>query len=390
MAATIAWLDASREEQRRIREVVNLFSQAESRDELGIGQVRDAISDMLFPGTSTLHTRARYLLLIPWCYRAAAHRAKDAEDLSARAERNERRLILALHAAGAHEGLIGRNALDQIKTLPSSLYWSALDQWGVLVGEPGDELAAGHHRPEAEELVERRPRMWDVPPLPPGFPDSADRLDLDYDEAVWVQQKMKAGAEGSFLAFLLADIDRRWHELPRPWDVPVPDPAAAVLLEHARRFSLVIQGAALAYNLALARAYESRGLTQVPTPVARYEERIDEWNVQCATDDVAAWDLVDFWASVRQRNPRVSAGTRHFVEGWVDLLRTGARPGGDAAVALVSTRERRQKGKQSRLENDKLMRAWSGESGTGALTFRWSNVTRLLSDVKDGLDLAAA
>ncbi len=52
MPSTIAWLDASREDQRRIREAINLFAQHESRDELGIGQVRDAFSDRLFPGTS--------------------------------------------------------------------------------------------------------------------------------------------------------------------------------------------------------------------------------------------------------------------------------------------------------------------------------------------------
>ena len=68
MSSFIAWLDASREDQRRMREIVNLFTQSESRDELGIGQVRDAFSDLLFPGTSTLHTRARYLLFVPWCF----------------------------------------------------------------------------------------------------------------------------------------------------------------------------------------------------------------------------------------------------------------------------------------------------------------------------------
>jgi hypothetical protein len=66
MPSMIAWLDASREDQRRMREIVNLFTQSESRDELGIGQVRDAFRDSLSPGTSTLHTRARYLLFVPW------------------------------------------------------------------------------------------------------------------------------------------------------------------------------------------------------------------------------------------------------------------------------------------------------------------------------------
>ena len=49
MTSLIAWLDASSEDQRRMREIVNLFSERESRDELGIGQVRDALSDRFGP-----------------------------------------------------------------------------------------------------------------------------------------------------------------------------------------------------------------------------------------------------------------------------------------------------------------------------------------------------
>src|SRR4051812_1685875 len=142
MTVTIAWLDASREDQRRMREIVNLFAQSESRDELGIGQIRDAFSDLLFPGTSTLHTRARYLLLIPWCYRTAAKKAADGPDLERRAALNERKLIAVLNEAGATDGLIGRQVLTKLKTLPSALYWSALERYGIRVGEITDELAA--------------------------------------------------------------------------------------------------------------------------------------------------------------------------------------------------------------------------------------------------------
>lgn len=62
----------------RRSELLRLFSDQESRDELGIGQVRDAIGDRLFPGTSTLHTRARYLVIVPWCYEAAARRVAQS------------------------------------------------------------------------------------------------------------------------------------------------------------------------------------------------------------------------------------------------------------------------------------------------------------------------
>jgi hypothetical protein len=52
MASGLSWLDSSREDQQRMRELLKMFSEQESRDELGIGQIRDAFSDMLFPGTS--------------------------------------------------------------------------------------------------------------------------------------------------------------------------------------------------------------------------------------------------------------------------------------------------------------------------------------------------
>jgi hypothetical protein len=34
-----------------------------TRDELGIGSVRDAFAELLFPGTGAIMTRARYFLL---------------------------------------------------------------------------------------------------------------------------------------------------------------------------------------------------------------------------------------------------------------------------------------------------------------------------------------
>lgn len=386
MVSTIAWLDASREDQRRIREVLNLFAQHESRDELGVGQVRDAFSDRLFPGTSTLHTRARYLLLIPWCYRAAAGRARTTQELEAGAAKNERLLIVALNSAGATQGLIGRIALTKLKTLPSSLYWSALNQYGVLVGDVADELARRSWSAEAEELVERKPRMWDVPPLPEGFPELEARLDLSTDEAAWVKERLLHGSRGSLLEVLLKEADPALLQLDYAWQVPTQDDDLTAIREHARLFSLVVQGAALTYNRALAQRYEHKGYDAVENPTEVYDERLREWIAEAAPDAraVAAWDLPDLWARVREQNPNLSWTTRRFVEDWVDLLRAGVSPDRPEAAALVTARERAVKRKQSRLDNEKLLRSWSGASGTGRLTYRWSNVQRLVGDVLEG------
>ena len=67
-----------------------MFSQRESRDELGLGQIRDALSDTLFPGTSFLLTRARYLLFVPWLFREGAPRGHSGQELTQWLEGHER------------------------------------------------------------------------------------------------------------------------------------------------------------------------------------------------------------------------------------------------------------------------------------------------------------
>jgi hypothetical protein len=173
----LSWLDSSRAEQQRMRELLNLFSEQESRDELGIGQVRDAFGDLLFPGTSTLHTRARYLLIVPWCIRQAARRPD--RDQGVELDRVERAVISALRAAGASDGLIGRRASTGVKTLPSTIYASALRRYDIDNGTeptvaPGDLEAAA-------ELTELRVGRWPatLPRPPAGFPEAVGTgLDL--------------------------------------------------------------------------------------------------------------------------------------------------------------------------------------------------------------------
>ena len=68
MTATIAWLDYSERDRRRALDVVDLLREPSTVDELGLAAVRDAFADLLFPGTSTIQTRARYFLFVPWQY----------------------------------------------------------------------------------------------------------------------------------------------------------------------------------------------------------------------------------------------------------------------------------------------------------------------------------
>ena len=63
--STLSWLDSNERERRAVLELVSALSEPGTLDELGIGSVRDTIADALFPGISTIQTRARYFLFIP-------------------------------------------------------------------------------------------------------------------------------------------------------------------------------------------------------------------------------------------------------------------------------------------------------------------------------------
>ena len=83
-----------------MRQAVALFSEKDTRDELGLGTIRDAISNALFPGTSVIQTRLRYVLFVPWVYQALERNKRvHASNVEAWARAAEVALIETLGGA---------------------------------------------------------------------------------------------------------------------------------------------------------------------------------------------------------------------------------------------------------------------------------------------------
>ena len=65
MPSTFAWLDQSEEQRRRVLDVIDMFKEQGTVDELGLGTVRDALPDILFPGTSNPRPTLAFQALHP-------------------------------------------------------------------------------------------------------------------------------------------------------------------------------------------------------------------------------------------------------------------------------------------------------------------------------------
>ena len=394
--AGLAWLDYSESDQRRAREIVAMFSQRESRDELGLGRIRDALSDTLFPGTSFLLTRARYLLFVPWLYREGARKGRGGPRLAQWVERNERQLIGALRRGGDHQGLVGRNVGAAVRILPSSIYWHSLRRFGILRRDGTEGQVAGLRqisRPqdEATEFLEHSDAVWapSIPPAPDEFFNfESCNFALTHDEATWLRERIIDAVPDSLLQFLvmrgklLSASTYAWED---PEAVAAEGPVRDAL-DEARRFAVAMHGAALLYNLLLAERAEELSLTRHEGSRDRYTTRLDEWQKDFQEINAGAWDLKGLWALVAGQGRPAALATRSLVAEWVDLAReSGGRPADDGkARELIRRRERQQKRGQARLSNDKLMRQWGGASGSGRLNFRWPVVRRILNEIVDG------
>ena len=55
----LGWVDFSNEDRDRVKHALSQLAQPGTLDELGIGGLRDAFADLMFPGFSTLQTRAK-------------------------------------------------------------------------------------------------------------------------------------------------------------------------------------------------------------------------------------------------------------------------------------------------------------------------------------------
>ena len=402
--STLSWLDSSERERRAVLELVSALSEPGTLDELGIGSIRDTIADALFPGTSTIQTRARYFLFLPWILRMVEDRPGAQPEQ--RAIRLQRQLCDALDIVhGSDAGVIGREAKGNLKRWPISIYWAGLERWGIRrYGGSTAAYFASLRRPSSlftathavEEPVEERryeaseptPRNWSPLPEPPdGFPETASFL-LTEEEGIFVRERICQRHPDTYLAYLLNSGDADGMLEPEfPWEHPTAGAAPAVIqswLHDARLFSLVHRGAALLYNFMLAQELGNDEREQA------FSRSLSEWSEDMAAceSELAGWDRIGMWERLWAANPKLRLGTREFVDHWHHLARTqpvGELMGGTEARRLIRHRERSLKHTRARLSYPEARDNSSGYPSSARLQFRWPQARRIVADILEPL-----
>lgn len=256
MLMDIGYINFGREEKENLYKVLQSIRDHHAIDELGIGRIRDAFSNKMFPGMSTLHNRAKYFAVLPALYYTAEQgHYKNVGEVRQRIIDLEIKLTRQLMNGTPHEeqwGITGSTLIDQaerspnryVKYDPSYIYLGGLVTYGMvktngdiyqlifersqnaqdypkrlLKGKEDDEV-------DASELIGNR-QLFDTGGLAYTFDGKTGiSIALNEDEATYIKKKIitSESSKDSLLAYLLKhnvpivkdyqDLHTVWDELP--------------------------------------------------------------------------------------------------------------------------------------------------------------------------------
>lgn len=417
----LQWLDFSPTEREDVLTLLESQKDKSTVDELGLGLVRDAISDHLFPGLSTIQTRARYFLFVAWLLRDLERGNVSDDRLVLTLHQREVALINALLATDGegegekHAGLIGRESRANTKRLPSTIYWSGMRRLGLYQGTGSLQ----EYLSDLSALRKQRRRRsantedgessdgdagattWD-PGLPEAETDFLTETDfaLTREEARYLNEKVlglrTASRNVCLLQWMVRHLDATTvASLEAPWSFledtgrwPVLPGSLRTELAHAHHFSLCTRVLTTVYCRLLAARrrdlelpHYDELLAESLTELSQHAPALRDWHA----------DLPAFWRWISLVNPRLHRD-RPFIEEWLRMLATPGFAVADPSVLTSTTverwmqaRERRLKGTLARMGNPSVLQRWKAPEWVGLMDYRWRTARDIVVDILMGL-----
>ena len=392
----LGWIDFSKEDRQKALDVINLLSEQGAVDELGIGIVRDAFANYFFPGTSTIQTRAKYFLIVPYILRDAVdgRYGKDVNRILRAIDTEEKECgIKLLEANPKAEGVIGTRVLPKgwVARKPSDIYWNGIRTYGIFcdyglsipeyvslavkLNTQKSSAKLGNRNDEAEENEKddsdagdiMNVSFWNLPIYHDNWRDNLT-IELTNEEAFYLDKQIQKGAKGTLLEYVLKNrIDMNKYE-------DFVSMAAELSEKVEEKLAYMMKLACEFNNL----VYMARVRFNVMLSEEENEVAVSEWDrLKPQVKRRANVDLSAVFNELELHNP----GTYLFLSKLQEAFK--ALDIG-AADELIKKRERQLKG----INRAKLNRTKEFDHskwvGGGELDYRFSNARRIINDIYSG------
>ena len=144
----IGYITFNSEERQRVMKVLQLVRDQNAIDDLGLGRIRDAFANEMFPGMSTLQRRAKYFALLPSLYHEATKlNYRNLQEVRKQIVHWEIRLTeMLVNGIGSSDekttGITGSSTLEiakrdetkYVKYDPTYIYQNGMRLYGMIRG----------------------------------------------------------------------------------------------------------------------------------------------------------------------------------------------------------------------------------------------------------------
>lgn len=373
----IGWVDFSKNDRDMVMSVLKQLTEPGALDELGIGTIRDGFSDLLFPGTSTIQTRAKYFFIIPYiCMELERSPELTPRDFIKHLNDNEIKLIKPLvEKNGRGVGVIGEDAGERLHRKPSSIYWSALRKYGFFTEQAtlseyaalfcsmkSDLLRIKNDNDDADAAM-RPPSFWRVPLPASNWRDELN-MNLLPEEAQELRSKIVSTpvVQDSLMALILSE---NRHDFIGYKDFSDIDALRNIMSDKlssiytlARDFSRFIHGAQVRYNV----IYSNGNNENVNKLWLKYKDEFPD---------------VDLEAVYHLMKPRIDV--RHFLKQFASVRHDTRK-----LDKLIIERERNLKKARAKLSNKELYPYIGKDVNMRPLTYRMYNAQSIIGDIFEG------
>ncbi len=402
----LGWIHFSDTTRRRVLKVIDLLGEKGTIDELGIGVVRNAFSNELFSGMSTIMTRARYFYTVPYLLigylRTSPNisvtkfmRDSEADIMEAltRTYSNPEKERIIGHTIAQKNLKIGKRVQELVRK-PSEIYWGGMRTFGMFskthsfaqlcqainqgkyLNKSKDNLGNDKESGDDESGHEKWLDLFEVPYIPSW---NQEQLELSQAEAEDFKQKISETMPGSFLTTILANTEftdeflslDSFKQLPHTAFFSSLRSHNAKVITTAIQFWDLLEGAHIRFNVLL------QNKPNQTSPIS-FEEEWEDWlNNTVNTFDWESFDINFLWKIVGGRS-RINSYTQHFIDNWIHSIQNNVSI--DVLDKIVYLQETKNKGERSKLLPQHLEN-YDGWVGIKTLDYRLHNVKTIVRDI---------
>jgi len=411
LMAQIGWIDFSPAHRQKFAAALDLLKPEGMVDELGLGTLRDGLANHLFPGLSTIHTRAKYFFIVPYIlydYEQLSKKGRTKQTPLKYLEEQEYEIMWNLrdkYLEVENSGVIGISIPRPKKIVrrPSMIYWNGINLYGFMntgglsapvflqrgTGHDLESLLANISKGDdgADDLDAEYENRFHIRFRPEKNWRDNLSMDLTQKEAEFFYHQILSVARHQMISRLLTD-EKIWNiflasagftpfakaAIPKMEKGELRD---ALIMAHD--FSVLMYGAHITYNHLLQKAaFNSHA----------FEEDFEQWwnNLKSEMINFESFDvnsLISFNKHTRQT-------TQNFLLAWWKMVNRESIDKTDRD-RLVEAQEYNVKKTKARLRFKRFDEVRQDRwIGLDFLHYRFRVVKTMISDIKNGMKSHAA